>query len=265
MSEIVKTFQGSSVHTKRKEQEIGGLTKMRFNQFKSPYFKFNNIYVADVFSGTGRNVIIDEIVDGSPIKLIEGVMGANNRNIDVNFFFSDVRTDACEQLHKYIVERFKISIATNVMLASDAINMLGSILKSNPNIFLYLVLDPNGPKDFPKNEVHDLLCEFPKRIDVIPNISATTINRCLGARDKAGRQMQGWLANIENFDEGFVSSLTMKGRCGWIRRPIKGDRFRWVIVPTFGCFKPKNNWEKQDYVDLNSEEGKETVKFYCGA
>jgi hypothetical protein len=50
--ELVKTFQGASEHTKRKEQEIGGLTKMRFNQFKSPYFRYNNIYIADVFSGT---------------------------------------------------------------------------------------------------------------------------------------------------------------------------------------------------------------------
>jgi len=27
---------------------------------------------------------------------------------------------------------------------------------------------------------------------VIPYISATTINRCIGARNKAGYQLQGW-------------------------------------------------------------------------
>lgn len=260
----INTFQGASIHTARKEFEIGSLTSMRFNQFKCEYFKYKNIIVADIFSGTGRNVINDEIVDGSPIKIIEGILNAKNSKIDVDYYFSDIRPDACQQLHKYILERFKVPIATHTMAASDALNMLGAILKKRPNVFLYLVIDPNGPKDFPKNEVHDLLSEFPRRIDVIPNISATTINRCLGARNKAGRQMQGWLGMIENFDDGFIKSLTMNGRNGWIRKPLEKDIFRWVMVPTFGCMKPRNDWQKQGYVDLASKEGKETVKFYCG-
>ena len=257
-------IQGSSIHTERKEYEIEALAYMRFLQFKNKHFRFNNIYVADVFSGTGRNVINDVLVDGSPVRLMSGVVRANNFNIDVNYFFSDIRPEACSALSKYLLQQFKVQIATHTMQASDAINLLGCILQSDPLIFLFLVLDPNGPKDFPKQEVHDLLTAFPGRIDVIPNVSATAINRCLGARNIAGYHMQGWLGEIESFDEGFISSLTMGDRSGWIRRPIPGDIHRWVMVPTFGCFRPKNNWSKQGYVDLRTDEGRELVRFYCG-
>lgn len=257
-------FQGSSQHTKRKEFEIGSIANMRFLQFKSRYFQYKNVYVADVFCGTGRNVVNDEHIDGSPVRLMDGVIKANNANIDVNFFFSDIRPDACTALSNYLLHRFNVQIATHAMPAADAINMLGAILKSKPDVFLFLVLDPNGPKDFPKQEVCDLLKAFPKRVDIIPYISATTINRCIGARNKAGMQMQGWLGMIENFDEGFVSSLTVNGRFGWIRKPLENDPQRWVIVPTYGCFKPRNDWQKQGYIDLDTAEGRNIVKFYCG-
>lgn len=260
----INTFQGASIHTERKEYEIGALTLMRFRQFKCKYFKPTTIIVGDIFSGTGRNVVNDELIDGSPIRIIEGILSAKNTNVEVYYFFSDIRPDACQQLHKYILERFKVPIETNTMAASDALNVLGTILKNRPDYFLYLVIDPNGPKDFPKNEIHDLLSEFPRRIDIIPNISATTINRCLGARNKAGRQMKGWLGMIDNFDDGFIKSLTMNGRNGWIRKPLEKDIFRWVMIPTFGCMNPRNDWKKQGYVDLASDEGKSTVKFYCG-
>ena len=264
MKEI--SFQGASVYTIRKEYEIGALTYMRFLQFKNKYFlrDFDSIYVADIFSGTGRNVVNDEEIDGSPVRIMDGVCRSKNLTVDVNYFFSDIRPAACEKLSHYLLERFCAPIATHTMQASDAINMLGCILYHNPRIFLYLVLDPNGPKDFPKQEVHDLLMAFPKRIDVIPNISATAINRCLGARNLAGRQMQGWLGEIDNFDQGFISSLTMSGRSGWIRKPIQGDIHRWVMIPTFGKMPPHNDWANQGYVFLASDEGRGLVDFYCG-
>jgi hypothetical protein len=261
----IKTFQGSSIYTKQKEFEIGALTKMRLTQFKSSFFKHNIVIVADVFSGTGRNVVDDELIEGSPVRIMDGVINSGNTKTKINYFFSDIRPNACEQLSHYLLHRFNMSVKTHAMAASDAINMLGNILHKDYRVFLFLVLDPNGPKDFPKNEVYDILKEFPRRIDVIPNISATAISRCLGARYKAGHQMQGWLGTIDNFDEGFVSCLITNNRNGWIRKPVQGDIHRWVIIPTFGVFKPRNNWEKQGYIDLATDEGKELVKFYCGS
>ena len=259
-----KSFQGASKHTERKEFEIGSIANMRFLQFKSQYFQYKNIYVADVFCGTGRNVVEDELIDGSPVRLMDGISKANNSNIDVNYFFSDIRPDACASLTKYLIQRFNQQIATHTMSAKDAVNMLGEILKRRSDIFLFLVLDPNGPKDFPRQEVCDLLKAFPKRVDVIPYISATAVNRSIGARNTAGMQMNGYLGWIENFDDGFVSILTNHGRFGWIRKPLENDRQRWVIIPTYGCFKPRNDWQKQGYIDLDTVEGRNIVKFYCG-
>jgi len=264
LTKTVVTFQGASVYTERKEFEIEGVSNMRFNQFKSNYFKYPKVLCADVFCGTGTNDVRGEMIDGSPIRLLNGWSKANNQRVETTFWFSDVRQIACDVLERTIQDRFKIPIPVNAMAASDAINYLGEILLKDKNLFLLLILDPNGPKDFPKNETQDLLSSFSRRIDVIPYISATTINRCLGARNKAGYQLQGWLGQIENFDEGFVSSLISNGRQGWIRRPIDGDSQRWTMIPTFGCLKPRNGWDKQGYVEIDSHEGKEIVKYYCG-
>lgn len=268
MNKDLLTHQGASQFTERKEFEIEGVSYMRATQFKNKHFRFRQVIFADVFCGSGKNTINAEyIVDGSPLRLLSGFARANNSGIlpySYNFWFSDIRQSACAALEKRIKERFDIPAYTFAMEASTAINTLGDTLNSKPDSFLFLIIDPNGPKDFPKYEVQDLLASFPGRIDVIPYISATTINRCLNARNKAGRDFKGWLGEIENFDEGFVSALSSNKRFGWIRKPIPGDRQRWTMIPTFGCFEPRNSWEKQGYVKLNSAEGKEIVKFYCG-
>jgi hypothetical protein len=258
------THQGSSEHTARKEFEIEGVTKMRFCQFKSKYFHFPTVICADVFCGTGTNTVGDEVVDGSPVRLLRGYLGSKNTQRKVNFWFSDIRKAACDHLQNQIKRQFGQDLTPVPMAASDAINVLGDYLQRNPATYLFLVLDPNGPKDFPKGEVENLLTAYSGRIDVIPYISATTINRCIGARNKAGMDFQGWLGEIENFDTGFVAALSSGNRKGWIREPLNGDRQRWTMIPTFGRMAPKNDWRKQGYVALDGDEGRSVVDFYCG-
>ena len=263
--------QGCGKLTARKEQELGGITYMRLNQFKNQYFErdFRRVIIADVFSGSGSNAVGDEIIDGSPIRVLSAYQRANNGNLNipVGFWFSDIRRDACGLLKKRIDVRFKsmnkLDIVIKEMEAKDAINELGAFIHRKKNAYLYLILDPNGPKNFPKEEVEDLIYGYSKRVDVIPHISAIAINRCIGARKKAKMQFMNWLAQIENFDEGFVASLS-DGRKGWIRQPVQGDIWRWTMLPTFGRMPPKQDWNKQGFVKLNSEEGKAAVKFYCG-
>lgn len=263
-------FQGLSQYTARKEFEIEGITSMRLNQFKNCFFKFPRILCADVFCGTGVNEVGNEIIDGSPIKLLNGYFKANNGklNREVHFWFSDVRQKACEALGLLINESNYNLNLNNIYIkpqsAKEAINKLGNALNTHKDVYLILVLDPNGPKDFPKWEVIDLIKAFHGRIDIVPYISATSIKRCVSARKKANIDFKGWLGEIENFDEGFIDSLTDKKRQGWIREPIKGDQQQWTMLPTFGCMPPKSNWKKQGYVDLESTEGEQVVKFYCG-
>jgi hypothetical protein len=259
-------FQGSSGQTARKEFEIEGVTHMRLTQFKSRHFRHPTIIVADVFSGTGTNEVGEEIVYGSPIRILNGYTRARNSSKDVVFWFSDVRGSACDMLRALINNRFGDlqNLTVEKAMASDSINMLGEMLHRFPDIFLYLVLDPNGPKDFPKHEVEDLLNAFSRRVDVVAYISATAINRCIGARNKAGLEFKGWLGQIENFDQGFVSSLIANNRDGWIRKPAYGDPQKWTMLPTFGCMIPRNDWNKQGFVGLKTEEGREAVEYYCG-
>lgn len=262
-------FQGNSQHTERKEFEIESVTSMRVNQYKNKWFKYRHVLFADVFCGSGVNAIGDEIVDGSPVRLLNGYLNASKNGLPFNsgFWFSDIRSEACEKLSRLLRTRYEglpKDPMIKAMSAADAINHIGNILEKRKDVFVYLILDPNGPKDFPKTETEDVLSGYSKQIDVIPYISATTINRCLQARNKAGRDFDWWISGIENFDSGFVSALTQNGRKGWIREPVQGDKFRWTMLPTFGCMVPKNDWKKQGYVDIESDEGQAAIKFYCG-
>jgi hypothetical protein len=263
-----KTHQGASAHTARKEFEIEGLTTMRMNQFKCKYFNYKRVILADVFSGSGRNTIDGtEVVEGSPIRLIRGFLNAQQTKalpFTVNFWFSDIRQQACDMLKKRISDTFNVTMPTNQMEAKDAINCLGNYVSKNSDTFLFLIVDPNGPKDFPRDEIVDIISGYSKRVDVIPYISATAINRCIGARNKAGRQFESYLSEIENFNSGFVYSLVKGNRKGWIRMVIPGDRWKWTMIPSFGQLIPRNNWQKQGYVEIDSEAGSSAIKNYCG-
>ena len=175
-------FQGASIHTPRKELEIGGITKMRLQQFKNIYAG-REIVCADVFCGTGRNDVLGEIVDGSPLRILDAYHRSENMNPRFKFWFSDILPDACAALRTLVPNWPNLSIRT--MAAADALNFLGNYLYKHPSTLLFLVLDPNGPKEFPKKESIQLLNEFSKRIDIVPYISATAINRCIGARKKS--------------------------------------------------------------------------------
>lgn len=272
----VKTHQGASAHTKRKEFEIGGITTMRMKMFKTKFFKYRKILLADVFCGSGINEFCGEIVDGSPIKLLDGFFGAygafetkylfaDHYNRQSSFWFSDVRGDACDSLKRLVQAKYGLDIYPQRMFAKDAINHIGELMHKNKDMYLFLILDPNGPKDFPANEIEDMLKIFSKRMDIIPYISATTINRCIQAREKGGMNFgYGYLQYIQDFSSGFVKKIASGGRFGWIRDQIPGDPQRWTLMPTFGCLKPRNNWEKQGYYDMNSPKGQLIIEHYCG-
>ena len=269
-------MQGCSVHTQRKEFEIEGLTSMRMLQFKNKYFNYKKIIIADVFSGTGFNTVNQTQIDGSPIKLIKGFNDATSRgkpfDKEVHFWFSDIREDSCTALNGNVNQAIKELPNNNLcgkvkiekMTASDAINKLGNALYRNQDCYMFLLLDPNGPKDFPIKELRDLINMYSKRIDVIPYISATAINRCIGARTNAKTQFNSWLGDIENFDQGFVQSLISNKRQGWIRTPNQCDNQNWTMIPTFGKSPPHSDWNKQGYVEIGTEDSNNAIEYYCG-
>jgi len=283
----INTFQGQSKVTFKKEVGIGGISGMRFNQFKNDFFrqKYQKVIVADIFSGSGSNSPDGKsTIDGSPVQILSAFFKASQNGKKINhkfkFMFSDIREQACLMLNEIVNAKFPykkqslVSFMGNQLSydpviqirkwdASYAVGKIGEYMEAHPDTYLYLVLDPNGPKDFPKSEVEELVRFFSKRTDVLANISATAINRCIGARNKAKMQFCGWLNEIEDFG-GFVGSLAGGKRSGWIRKPLNGDPHRWTLISTFGCLAPSVAWKSEGYADLREEEGKNAVRFYTG-
>jgi three-Cys-motif partner protein len=283
-----KTVQGASKFTERKTKEIEGIASMRFNYLKGsgPSAYYDQILVADVFSGSGENVLDADSapIDGSPIKLLNALhnaaMPSNKMNLmglkrkKVSFYFSDIRSQAIADLDRVIADNWKpieglqTRIITKASSATDSISQIHSYLReerrSRTRTHVILVLDPNGPKAFPRDEVLGLLDEFSRCVDVIPYISATAVNRCIKHRDTSDVKYDWWLNSIERFDSGFVYALANK-RDGWIRTPLKNDPQHWLMMPTFTPLAvPRNDWAKQGYVRINSQEGRQAIAIYSG-
>jgi len=280
---LLRTFQGTSRFTERKEFEIGGLVKMRLSQLKSPSvaWSYDQIIIADVFSGSGENILSanDDPIDGSPLRLLSALSDAVTTqrgqrlmalaSRPVRFLFSDIRPDAITYLNQLIAQRWEqidgldASINTATLTASSAINLLNQAMRENPRAHLILVLDPNGPKDFPRDEVLDLINQCSRRMDVIPYISATAVNRCLQHRNQCGAHYDWWLSAIDQFDTGFVNAISA-GRAGWVREPIQSDPQKWLMLPTFTPhLVPRNDWAKQGYVEINSARGQAAIAAYA--
>lgn len=279
-----KTIQGASWLTERKEFEIGGLVQMRLRQLKgdNPSRYYDRIVIADVFSGSGENVLSahDNPIDGSPLRLLwalqtathtrDGISLGGLRNKKVDFFFSDIRPDATASLANLLADRWDIPEGLNVgkitatLPAHSALTLIHQEMLANPRTHLILVLDPNGPKDFPRDEALSLLRSFSNRIDLIPYISATSINRCLQHKNKCNAQYNWWLSSIERFDTGFALAIA-QNRYGWIREPVQSDHQKWLMLPTFTPkLVPRNDWNKQGYVEINSQRGRAALDFYTG-
>lgn len=277
-----KTVQGASRHTERKEFEIGALVQMRLSQLKSHSvaWAYDQIIIADVFSGSGENILSanDDPIDGSPLRMLyalnAAVMTKKGPSLmaleskPVRVLFSDIRSEAIAHLNQLIPDRWSpingldASIQTATLPASSAIRLLHETMRENTRAHLILVLDPNGPKDFPRDEVLNLMRECSGRMDVIPYISATAVNRCLRHRDQCGVNYDWWLSAIDRFDTGFVNAITA-GRAGWVREPIIGDPQKWLMLPTFTPrLVPRNDWAKQGYVEINSARGQSAIAAY---
>jgi three-Cys-motif partner protein len=256
---------------------------MRLGQLKSPSvaWAYDQIIIADVFSGSGENILSahDDPIDGSPLRLLhaltEAVMTKRGPNPmaladrPVRFLFSDIRSEAIAYLNQLIPTRWAripgldVSFHTATLQASSAIQLLRETMTDDPRAHLILVLDPNGPKDFPRDEVLDLLRACSGRMDVVPYISATAINRCLRHRDQCGAHYNWWLSAIDRFDTGFVNAITA-GRAGWVREPVQGDPQKWLMLPTFTPrLVPRNDWAKQGYVEINSARGQAAIAAYA--
>lgn len=274
------THQGQSLFTELKERHFEGITSMRVNQFKNDRFtaKHNRVIFADCYCGCGSNhQETDRIIDGSPLRLLNAVISETGKNttkaqlfrekVTVEFYFSDINPVATQALKGVVDDRYSSDIVRNVSIetksAADAI--IGDLADaaSEPRTYVFLLLDPNGPKDFPRYETEEIIRKSSKSIDVSPYLSATTINRCINSRNKAGRDFC-WLDGVNDFVDGYVNPLLQNRRGGWIRVPRPNDPQKWIMLFTTETLEPKYDWGKEGFLDVRSPHGRLAIDMLAG-
>lgn len=257
------TFQGSSkVVTPAKQYGLGGIIYMQILRTKK---RPGSTIIADVFCGEGTNRLsLDEKINGSPITILEAytkavTAGAKTRQA-VSFAFSDIRPEAITGLYKNIEETYPDLIPCTALIAGDAkdvVTMLHQeLLETDHN--LILVVDPNGYKDLPFEELTKLGTDpqLLKRVDIILHLSATANKRILAAA-KAGINLTiEWAMPFKEMVLQIAG-----GRDGWIRKQLKGDAWQWTLIPLFG-YSPRNDWSKNGFIKLSSDEGMALLDHY---
>jgi three-Cys-motif partner protein len=268
-----------------------------------PYFDgIRNLVVVDLFCGVGTNEVrceetgVLKTVHGSPFSVMGAIdsalkvknpadpdgekiyspKGLAKRNTTI--VFNDIREHAAKHAYRKIEEvypnvengvwrpcpDFSAKIRTSSEPAKHAVRRLNITLREKRDSHAILIVDPNGPADFPREEIIRLIKDHPGRVDLIMYLSATSIRRCMGAA-KSGKINFDWLNGVEGLDAGFILSTAIKGRTVWIREPLKGDPQHWMMIPSFTQYpRLEDAWSKNGFADVNTPRGKELVNLYSG-
>lgn len=241
--------QGSSQVTAIKEIQIYGVVKMRLTQRKNQGY-ISNIYVYDIFSGDGVNIVDGSAVWGSPVEIARAISDSGISTIKpVSFIASDLRIDAVERLQNTLKDMAGFRCICEQSKASDQLRKIYSNLR-NQNSHALIVIDPNGPGTLPFNEIKQVAYTYNKRADLFINISETAINRILNCgitKDK------NWWAGYDNF-ESIILDIFSFYKQAWVRRVLPGDRQKWRFICFWSWGRTKSGWCKQ-YLDVvNSPE-----------
>lgn len=282
----VRTVQGASAITRKKECDINGLAYMQFMRTANAFIGLpGKQYIrryryTDALCGGGLNVVEGEIIEGSPYAISNALVQAGQKNgnvraavtrrlIDLNF--SDIRQEAASSLADLIENDFDdkfrelfqlnhFSNAVNIdrLAAVDAVKRDINWLWEDRDHRLALCIDPNGPKALPFVELAELLTNSRtrRRADVTVNISATAVKRVLSV-PIAQKEISEWIGQFRTM---FIDVLGANEKA-WVRLPLDGDPQQWTIM-TYWASMPKHDWRSAGFVDIKSDEGLEAIKRY---
>ena len=242
--------QGASQITPIKEAQIKGTVMVRLTQRKFKEY-IPRIFVYDIFSGDGVNIVDGTSVLGSPVEIANAILESKILQTKrVKFIASDIREEAVVRLYN----RLDVFIEQGVDIECvnvDAATMFCSIyerLLYDKACHIIIVVDPNGPAPLPFNELLAVSQDFNKRVDVFLNVSETAMKRVLNCsitRDK------NWWRGYDDF-KSMVLDVFKNFKQAWVREVIDGDRQRWRYL-CFWSFAPtKRGWEKQGLYPINS-------------
>lgn len=257
-------FQGVSDVTKKKELDFYGICSTRLMQRKfQPYIK--QIYLCDVFCGDGQNVINGEILSGSPVKMAQAIESSGiTETKAVYLIASDIRRDAVTKLNNHFSEtQYSFETAIIQKTASEQIKYIHQVAIEEKDAHFILVVDPNGPKALPFNELKVIAQDksVSSRVDVIINISVTSIKRMVRHRISAGANYPWWIKDVDCLGKDFFLRLAKDYKGAWIRKPL-GDKQGWVILAYFNWSPPRNDWSKAGFVNLHSNQGNQALLSY---
>ena len=257
-------FQGVSEVTQKKELDFYGICNTRLMQRKfQPYI--SRIYMFDVFCGDGHNVVNGDIMTGSPGTIANAIECSGiTETKDVFLICSDIRHDAITKLNNYFDNRkWSFGYGAFESTASDQIKHIHKIAKQDKKAHFIIVVDPNGPKALPFDEIEQLSKDksVRNRVDIIVNVSATSIKRMVKHRISAGAKYDWWIKAVEYLGRDFFQRIAKNYKGAWIRKPL-GDKQGWVIMAYFNWSPPKNDWNKAGFIDFNSKQGQQALLSY---
>lgn len=274
-------FQGSSLTaTPIKQQGLVGIYHMialRRKNYRKP-----TVFV-DLYSGNGKNVVGDEIINGSPLSMLEGIkkavqsMRPEKKNptgtpkAQWSIVFNDIAPDRATDLLPENVMRWqeenrlpvnkdviqltnsighKVDITVEYVCgcAKSLVDQIAHFLDKMKSAHVVMMVDPNGPKHAPWNELKCVWERHHEESQLIFHISATALKRVAKARASTAYDFAPMPDHISALLDLFEDCK------GWIRLPVGADQ--WTIL-MLSMFPPRNGWEKERFLELDSERGRE--------
>ncbi len=264
---VSRIHTGSSKSaTPRKEESLYGIMQMRTFQFKSAYFDYNKIIFIDAMCGEGYHMIDDEMVNGSPIQILDGVISATNRgkpiNFDLQFRFNDVEENKIKTLERHLEERYSPNdpipyITSTADVAKFLSKLKKKIIKNEKKKYYVIFIDPNNPSEYPYEAVRDIINTGCKNFDIVLHFPVGAFRRVYGyyRNPKNPRNIE-WIDSMVQKLEGkakiteFDIAKHVLGDVNWIYDKATNNGLSFQLMAKFGFAPPRNGWKKMGILKI---------------
>lgn len=219
----------------------------------------NSYNYIDCFCGEGHYKSPNDGLEheGSPVIFCRAIM-SGNYSFDVNPFFNDYKAKHIEQLETRL--RFDVGFQEFELFNLDFQEFLAGFnipkWQNGGGNYGVVYLDPYN--QFTKGELQTIR-QFVDRnplIDVMLNFPATSLKRCIGAKEKSGY-------NYEADYIGVYETLSLLNkRYWWIRLPIKGDKTQWCFV-LGSNYKFRGGYKKFNITSIDTAKGKDALEHFA--
>lgn len=257
MSKQISLFQGASKATAIKTHHVGELASMRMAMNQGLWVKYGlkRFFMFDVYCGEGYNIVDNQEIIGTPLKLAEAAYNSNLVDLvgAVQLVCTDIRQDAINTL-KPELQRYNregLYLSASVKESSEQIHNICNWMTNEKKEGRYdfhavIVLDPNGPKQLPLEEIRRLVDLHANKIDLILNINEVAFQRILGHKRGAGKNSYDWWICLMQEVDDFYKTISAGFKGMWVRRKVPGTN-GWSMAVTFGYSVPKNDWSKEGF------------------